>query len=73
VGQKEGPLTPTKIESSNEYKSESETSIGSALLLYISSPLTPPSSSLLPLSPPPYNRSQHGSINYKQIIQQQQE
>jgi len=46
MGQEEGPLTPTEIPLS-EYKSEGETSIGSALLLDTPSPYTP----LSPSSP----------------------
>jgi len=38
MGQEEGPLTPTEIESSLEYDSEGETSTSSTLPLYISSP-----------------------------------
>jgi len=55
-----------------EYKSESETSIGSALLLYILAPPTPPLplSLLSPiLSPPEYKMSQP---NYPAIIRQLQ-
>jgi len=65
----EGPLTYTEIESSLEYELESETSIGSILLLYTLSLSTPlPSSSLLSLlSPPPYNMSLH-NVNLEQII-----
>ena len=63
------PLASTKIKSSLEYESESETNTSSALFLL--PPLTPPplSSSILPTSP--YNMSQH-NINLEQIIQQQQ-
>ena len=75
VEQEKGLLTLTKIELSNKYKSESEISTSSALLLYILSlptflPLLSSLSSLLLLL---YNISQYSSINYKQIIQQQQE
>jgi len=65
----EGPLTYTEIESSLEYELESETSIGSILLLYTLSLSTPlPSSLLLSLlSPPPYNMSLH-NVNLEQII-----
>jgi len=63
VGQKEGPLIPIEIESSSKYKSERETSIGSALPLYMFSPPTPP----LPSS---YTMSQH---DLHAIIRQQQE
>jgi len=74
VGLEEGPLSHTEISSSSEYKSESETSMGSALPLYISSPPTPPPpSSSSPFhidSPPPYNMSQ---IDFHAIIRQQQE
>ena len=63
------PLASTKIKSSLEYESESETNTSSALFLL--PPLTPPplSSSILPTSP--YNMSRH-NINLEQIIQQQQ-
>ena len=68
MGLEEGPLSHTEIYSSLEYKSESETSTGSALPLYIS-PLPPPSPPID--SPPPYpNMSQ---INLHEIIRQQQE
>jgi len=56
-----------------EYKSETETSMGSALPVYISSPPTPPpqSSSPSPIdSLPHYNMSQ---LNLHEIIRQQQE
>jgi len=59
---------------SSEYKSESETSIGSALPVYTSLPLPlPPPQPLSPLpidSPPHYTMSQ---INFQEIIRQQQE
>ena len=69
MGLQEGPLTYTEIESSLEYELESETSIGSILLLYTLSLSTPlPSSSLLSLLlPPPYNMSLH-NVNLEQII-----
>ena len=75
VEQEKGLLTLTKIELSNKYKSESEISTNSTLLLYILSLptfllLLSSLSSLLLLL---YNISQYSSINYKQIIQQQQE
>jgi len=67
VGLEEGPLSHTKIYLSSEYKSESETSTGSALPLYT---LPPPSSPPID-SPPPYpNMSQ---INLHEVIYQQQE
>ena len=69
MGQEEGPLAPTEIESSSEYESENETSTRSALSLYTSSlPILPPPSSLLLLLSPSlqYNMSQCSSINYKQ-------
>ena len=56
-----------------EYESDTETSIGSVLPLYTSSPHTPPPLSQSPLSidsPPNYNMSQN---NLHTIIQQQQE
>ena len=62
-----------KILSSSKYESESETSTGSTLPLYTSSPLSPPlpSSSPSPVdSPPQYNMSQ---LNLHEIIRQQQE
>ena len=64
MGLEEGPLSHTEISSSSEYKSESETSTGSALPLYTSPPpSTPP--------PPPYPiMSQH---DLHAIIRQQQE
>ena len=68
------PLVLTKIDSSSEYESEGESSTGSALPLYNSSPPTPPplSSSPTPIdSPPAYNNiSQH---DLHAIIRQQQE
>jgi len=57
----------------SEYESETETSTGSALPVYTSSPPTPPpqSSSPSPIdSPPHYNMSQ---LNLHEIIRQQQE
>jgi len=70
-------LALTEIESSSDYKSKEETSTGSALPLYISLPLIPLPQLSLPTSTDSpsfyYNISQHGSINYKQIIRQQQE
>jgi len=66
-------LPHTEIISSSEYKSETETSMGSALPLYTSSPPSPLplSSSPSPIdSPPNYNMSQN---NLHNIIQQQQE
>jgi len=75
--QEEGLLTLTDIASSSKYKLESETSmISSPLPLYTSSPpiLPPLPSSPLPITPPfLHNMSQYSSIDYKQIIQQQQE
>ena len=71
TGQEEGLLSHTEI-SSLEYKSESKTSIGSALLLYKLALLTlpPPLSSLSPmLSPSEYEMSQP---NYLAIIRQLQ-
>ena len=61
-------LDITEIALLSEYKSESETSIGSALPLYTSLP--PPSQPVSPIdSPPPYiNMSQ---LNLHEIIQQQ--
>jgi len=74
VKQEEGPLALTEITSSSEYKLESEDSMTSSLLsLYTLLPLTPLPLSLS-ISPSSfYNISQYSSINYKQIIQQQQE
>jgi len=68
VGQEKGPLSPTEISSSSEYKSEAETSTGSMLLLYTLSLPSPP----FPIdSPPPYhNMSQP---DYSSIIRQLQE
>jgi len=72
VGQEEGPLSSTKI-SSSEYKSEAKSSMGSVLSAHQSQPtplpLTPPSLSLSP-PPPPYTMSQP---NYPAIIRQLQE
>jgi len=72
VGLEEGPLSPTEISSSSEYEFNTETSAGSVLPLYTSSPPTPTPPSTSPIdSPPPYhNMSQ---INLHKIIQQQQE
>ena len=71
MGQKEGPLTFTKIDSSSKYKSEGKTSTNSVLSLYTFSQLIPPPSSLLlPLS---YTMSQQSQINYELLAQQQQE
>ena len=72
VGLEEDPLSPTKISSSSEYKFDTETSAGSVLPLYTSSPLTPPPpSTISPIdSPPHYNMSQ---LNLHEIIRQQQE
>jgi len=74
--QEESLLTPTEIASSSKYKSESKNNTTSSLLpLYTLSPPIPLplSSSLSPIPLPPlHNMSQYGSINYKQIIQQQQ-
>jgi len=73
AGQEEDLLPHTKIISSSKYESETETSMGSALPLYTSSPPSPPplSSSPSPIdSPPNYNISQN---NLHNIIQQQQE
>jgi len=54
---------------------ESETSIGSILPLYTSSPppLPPPSSSLSPIDSPPSYYNNMSQINLHKIIQQQQE
>ena len=65
-------LSPTEILSSSEYKLESKTSTGSVLLIYASSPPTPPPQSPSPIDSPPsynYNMSQ---INFHKIIRQQQ-
>ena len=70
MGLEEGPLSHTEIISSSEYESDTETSTGSVLPLYISPP-PPLSPSSIPIdSPPNYNMSQ---INLHAIIQQQQE
>ena len=71
MGQKEGPLSPTEI-SSSEYESEAESSTGSVLLAHQSQPTPPPlTSSSLSLSlPPPYTMSQP---DYPAIIRQLQE
>ena len=64
-------LDITEIALLSEYKSESETSIGSALPLYTSLPLPPPQLSLSPIdSLSHYNISQ---LNLHEIIRQQQE
>jgi len=73
VEQEEGPLASTKISSSSEYKSESETSTGSTLSLYTLSPPIPLLLSLpLPINSPP---SYHTMSQYDlhAIIRQQQE
>ena len=58
-----------RILSSSEYELESETSTGSALPLYTSSPPSPPS----PIDfPPSYNHNM-SQINFHAIIRQQQE
>jgi len=64
-------ITPTEI-SSLEYKSEGETSTGSVLSLYISSPSIPPLSSPSPIDSPSsyYNMSQP---DYPAIMRQLQE
>jgi len=58
MGLKEGPLTLIKIELSFEYESKEETSTGSILPLYTSSPSTP---SLIPIDSPLtyFNMSQY--------------
>ena len=74
MGQEEGPLVPIEIKLSSEYKSESETSTGSALLLYNSSLSIPPPLLSVPTNSPPsyhYNMSQHD--NLEQMVCQQQE
>ena len=64
-------LDITEIALLSEYKSESKTSIGSALPLYTSLPLPPPQPSSSPIdSPSHYNMSQ---LNLHEIIRQQQE
>ena len=64
TGQEEGLLSHTEILLSSEYELESETSTGSALPLYTSSPS--------PIdSPPSYNNM--SQINLHEIIRQQQE
>jgi len=67
-------LTLTDIESSSDYKLKEETSTGSALPLYTSLSPIPllQSSSPTPTDLPSfyYKISQHGSINYEQIIRQ---
>ena len=52
---------------------ESETSIGSALPLYISSPPTPPppSTSLSPIDSPPLYNINMSQLNLHKIIRQQ--
>jgi len=75
VGLEEGPLSHTEISSSSEYESESETSTGSALPLYTSSPPSPPPSSSSPTSidsPPSYHNNM-SQLNFQEIIRQQQE
>ena len=73
MGQKEGPLTSTKIESENKHKLESESNIGSALFSYQSLPsISPPPLPLLPSTPlPPYTMSQH-NLELQIVIWQQQ-
>jgi len=73
VGLEEGPLLHTEISSSSEYKSESETSTGSALPLYTSSPPTPPPSTTPPIDSPPSYNINMSQINLHEIIRQQQE
>ena len=72
MGLEEDPLSPTEISSSSDYESDTETSAGSVLPLYTSSPPTPPPpSTISPIdSPPRYNMSQ---LNLHEIIRQQQE
>ena len=73
MGLEEGPLSHTEISSSSEYETQSETSMGSALPLYTSSPPIPPPQSQSPSpidSSPYYNMSQ---LNLQEIIWQQQE
>ena len=76
MGKEEGSLALTEITLSSEYELESKVSMSFSLLpLYISSPstLSPPLLSPSPVSSPSlYNMSQYSSINFKQIIQQQQ-
>ena len=68
MGLEEDPLSHTEIISSSEYKSESETSIGSALPLYT---LPPPPPSLPIDSPPSYPTM--SQLDLHAIIHQQQE
>jgi len=70
--QEEGPLTPTKIDSSSKYKLEGKTSTGFVLHLYTLLQLKP-LPLLLSLSPSFHTMSQHSQINYKLLAQQQQE
>ena len=74
---KKSLLALIEIASNSKYESESEASTSFSLLpLYTSFSLTPPPllSLLSPILPSSlYNMSQYSSINYKQIIQQQQE
>ena len=68
-------LPHTEIILSSEYESDTETSVGSVLPLYTSSPPSPPpqpSSPLLIDSPPSYNIN-ISQINLHEIIRQQQE
>jgi len=72
--QEESPLAPTEI-SLSEYESEGETSIGSTLPLYTSSPPIlppPPSSSLSPINSPSFYHTMSQYDLYA-IIRQQQE
>jgi len=72
MGQEEGLLIPTKIDSSSEYKLEDKTSTGFTLSLYIS-PQPTPQPPLSSLSPSFYTMSQCNQINYELLAQQQQE
>jgi len=75
VGLEEGPLSHTEIISSSEYKSETESSTGSALPLYTSSPPSPPppSSSPTPIDSLPFYPNNMSQLNFQEIIRQQQE
>jgi len=59
---------------SSEYESDTETSAGSVLPLYTSSPPSPPLSlSPIPIDSPPFYNINMSQINFQEIIRQQQE
>ena len=75
MGLEEGPLSLTEIYLSSEYESKTETSAGSVLPLYTSSPPTPPplSTTTTPIDSPPSYNINMSQINLHEIIRQQQE